>query len=53
MEVAADHLIVMNRCNPLQNSGIIIISLLRYDRYKNENTGHNTTEQIKTKFPKN
>ena len=26
---------------------IIIISLLRYDRYKNENTWHNTTEQNK------
>ena len=31
---------------------IIIISLLRHDRYKNENTWHNTIEQTKTKFPK-
>ena len=30
---------------------IIIISLLRHDRYKNEKSWHNTIEQTKTKFP--
>ena len=31
--------------------GIIIISLLRHERYNNENTLHNTIEMTITKFP--